>query len=63
MKKRFTQSGTSTRQNETSSSKLRLSRETLRYLSGRGLGRVAGDIESSLCDTWDTCYPTCVSTS
>lgn len=60
MKKRFTQTGTSTTKNETSTSKLRLSRETLRSLGAPDLARVAGGDTSP--DTHDTCWPTCVTT-
>lgn len=59
MKKRLTQTGTSTTKNETSTSKLRLARETLRYLDAPELARVAGGTE---LETHDTCYRTCVST-
>jgi hypothetical protein len=60
MKKRFTQTGTPTTKNETSRSKLSLSRETLRSLSAPELARVAGG--DVVGDTHDTCYPTCVET-
>jgi hypothetical protein len=60
MKKRLTQTGTSNTRNETSTSKLALARETLRYLDAPELARVAGGTDP---DTHDTCYRTCVSTA
>jgi hypothetical protein len=62
MKKRFTSSGTSTTKNETSTRKLTLSRETLRYLSAPELARVEGGNKTADDDTWETCPPSCVET-
>jgi hypothetical protein len=59
MKKRFTNSGTSTTKNETSTKKLTLARETLRYLSAPELARVEGG--DAVGATY-TCYPTCIET-
>ena len=61
MKKRFTQTGASTK-NETATSKLTLSRETLRYLGAPELARAAGGNVPLAGDTHDTCYATCVET-
>lgn len=61
MKKRFTQTGTPTTKNETSRSKLTLSRETLRYLSAPELARVVGGTEAETHPE-NTCMRTCVST-
>jgi hypothetical protein len=61
MKKCFTNSGTSTTKNETSTRKLKLGRETLRYLSAPELARVEGGV-TGVGDTHDTCYPTCIET-
>jgi hypothetical protein len=63
MKKRFTNSGTSTTKNETSPRKLKLARETLRYLSAPDLARVeGGNTVLVVGDTWETCPPSCVET-
>jgi hypothetical protein len=61
MKKRFTHTGTSTTNNQKATSKLRLSRETLRSLGAPELARVAGG-DVPVGDTHDTCWPTCVDT-
>lgn len=62
MKKCFSNSGTSTTKNETSTRKLKLARETLRYLSAPELARVEGGNTAEVGDTYDTCFPTCVET-
>lgn len=56
MKKRFTQTGTTTTKNETSTSKLKLARETLRSLGAPHLARVAGgNVEPS--PATHSCWP------
>lgn len=62
MKKRFTNSGTSTTKNETSTRKLKLARETLRSLNAPDLARVGGGNVPG-ADTYYTCTePECRST-
>lgn len=60
MKKRFTNSGTSTTKNETSTKKLKLARETLRALNAPELAQVQGG--NAEMDTRYTCDPDCKTT-